>query len=352
MQQVRRARRRVGVKRRIVSGGRRSRAIGWYKILRAHTRRRKGTYGRRHAIKNRHIKWTGVKGRTWYRSLLKLRGRKGRRVVFTNPDGTTSAVTVPTTSTAKVNPMRRRTRRHRRNPSLKEHAKHYFMDMPRSAMAVKDIFTGKGAPARIALTSGAFVGTYLIGGYASHTLAPYIAKIPGMPTLMANPIGARVMGAIFPWTIAFVGSRFIKDTKIRSAVMIGGAVATALELIKPGVVGGLLQKIPGLQNLPGVSPAVAAATAGPVQGLQGYFGSDLGLSGYVNASQYQGAGADAMLAADTVLAGYVNAAGYQGTAGLKGYVDASSYQGTGGYLDEGAASVMSMDEDSSYLSGR
>jgi len=143
-----------------------------------------------------------------------------------------------------------------------------------------------------------------------------------------------VVGGLLPYTAAFaitklVGKKLGSD--VCSALMLGGALASVVELIRPGMVGDLLKKA-GLGQLPYAGPALAGlgALSGPVCGL-GY--GDM-LAGYVEAPSYAGT------------AGYVEAPSYAGTAG---YVEAPSYAGTAGlgsealagtYLDDAASNAL------------
>ena len=115
---------------------------------------------------------------------------------------------------------------------------------------------------------------------------------------------------------------------IGSALFVGGAIATIIELVRPGFVGELLSKVTphpaavaAATGSTGAAMATKAAQEGPVQGLSG-------LGTYVDSPSYQGTGA---------LGTYVDSPSYQGTGAdddLATYVDSPSYQGTGAMEDD------------------
>lgn len=262
----------------------------WVKVQKAHIRRRKGR-----KIKNRAVKWSGRKGKIVYSGIGGRKGRKGiRRMRFTNP-------------------RRRKSRSRRRNPAgvLRSYAGG-LTSAPKEMMGALRHFTLKKG-----LTIGAgTVGAYVAGGIASTFVAPMLEKIPGFEAGKL-PMVKRVIGAAFPYSVAFVAAQMGFLGKHKNAVLLGGAAASILELIMPGKVRDMIVKIPGLASVPGIQT---------ISGLGGFSGPSDALCGYVQAPSYAGVGeADA-------LAGYVQAPSYAGVGqadALAGYVQAPSYAGVG-----------------------
>jgi hypothetical protein len=192
---------------------------------------------------------------------------------------------------------------YRRNPNLAATGKAYVGGLTGTPSKVMGLFKGRGAGKNILFTAGGLVGTYIVGGMVSRAVGGMLANVP----VLNSPMGQRITGALFPYTIGFVGSRFVKDAKLKSALMVGGGIASIIELLMPGKVGELVGRIPGVSALQmgaggaAAAQAAVAAEQGPVEGL-----------------------------GQTMLAGYVDAPSYAGTAG---YVDAPSYAGTGEYVD-------------------
>ena len=259
----------------------------WVRVQRAHIRRRKGR-----KVKNRAVKWSGRKGKIVYRGIGGRRGRKGiRRVMFTNP--------------------RRRRGRSRRNPGA--FARRYIGGLTSAPGGVMSTFKNFNLKKGVSLGAGA-IATYVAGGIASRFASPYVAMIPVIGT---NPLFQRVVGAAFPYTVAFVAAQAGFLGKYKHAALLGGAAASILEFIMPGQVAGWIQRIPGLSSVPGIQG---------LAGLGGLSGPANELAGYVQAPSYAGVGA-----ADA-LAGYVQAPSYAGVGqadALAGYVQAPSYAGVG-----------------------
>lgn len=258
----------------------------WVKVQRAHVRRRRGR-----KIRNRAVKWSGRKGKIVYSGIGGRRGRKGiRRVRFTNP---------------------RRRRSRRRNPavSLRGYTRGLTTAPGQVFSTLKNFNLKKG----LTLGAGA-VATYVAGGIVSRFASPYIAMIPVVGT---NAMFQRVVGAAFPYTVAFLAAQAGFLGKYKHAALLGGAAASILEFIMPGRVAGWIQQIPGLSSVPGIQG---------LAGLGGLSGPSAELAGYVQAPSYAGVGqADA-------LAGYVQAPSYAGVGNadaLAGYVQAPSYAGVG-----------------------
>lgn len=217
----------------------------------------------------------------------------------------------------------------RHNPSIAATGKAYMGGLTSTPTKVMGLFKGKGAAKNILFTAGGLAGTYVIGGMISGKLGELTARIPGVGSTL---IGQRLIPALVPYTVGFIGSKFIKDQKAKTALLVGGGVASIIELIMPGKVGELLGKVPGLNRLAmgsagaSVASAAQAAEAGPTQQAVEGIGRVM-LAGYVDAPSYSGT------------AGYVDAPSYSGTAGmgsemLAGYVDAPSYSGTAGLGSE------------------
>ncbi len=133
----------------------------------------------------------------------------------------------------------------------------------------------------------------------------------GAGNLLANPTAKRIVGGLVPFTMGYIGSRFMRSADTKKALMVGGAVASLVELVSPGMIGDLIHRITGAAPASVAAAVPVAAKAGPVQGMNG-------LGGYVDSPAYQGTG------------GYVDSPAYQGTGeGVEGYVDSPAYQGTG-----------------------
>lgn len=270
------------------------------------------------------VRWSGKRGSKIFRALsFGSKRRKGTHVIgFTNPRR-----------------RKHRSRRtSRRNPGI---AADYLGGLTGAPSKVMGLFKGGNAVKNGLFAAGGAVGTFMLGGILSAKLVrPLLEKVaPGFAARVADPstIEARVVGGLLPYTAAFaitklVGKKLGSD--VSSALLIGGAVASAIELIRPGMVGDLLKKV-GLGEMPGGQMlAGLGALSGPVCGL-GY--SEM-LAGYEIAPAYAGTN------------GYVEAANYSGTAGINGYVDAAAYQGSvaglgseqlaGTYLDDASNNIL------------
>ncbi len=185
---------------------------------------------------------------------------------------------------------------------------------PKEALSV---FKGKNKVKHIAFAAGGAVGTYALGGIATASLIVPALNAVGAGPLLASPMGKRIIGGLIPFTLGFIGSKFVKGD-IGKSLLIGGGIASIAELAAPGMIARLVYRAAPVA----VAAAPVAAVKGPVNGMDG-------LDGYVDAKAYQGTG------------GYVDAKAYQGTGDveddLAGYVDAKAYQGTGD-LDDDLAS--------------
>lgn len=265
------------------------------------SRRGRGKKRKVHAVR-----WSGKKGSKIYRALsYGSRHKKGTHVIgFTNP---------------KKRRKHRARRSTRRNPGV---AAEYIGGLTGAPNKIMGLFKGPGMIKNVAFTAGGAVGTFMIGGVISSKLIkPLLEKIaPSFAAQVADPstIQARIVGGALPYTAAFVITKLFgkkMSSEMKTALMLGGALASAVELIRPGMVGDLLKKV-GLGELPYAGPTLAGLGAlnGPVCGL-GYTDA---LAGYVEAPSYAGTN------------GYVEAPSYAGTNGIAGYVEAPSYAGTAG----------------------
>ncbi len=121
-----------------------------------------------------------------------------------------------------------------------------------------------------------------------------------------------------PFTIGYVASKFVKG-EIGKALAIGGAVASLFEIVAPGLIVRLVNRVPGV-GAPAVATVAAAspaAAAGPVNGMEG-------LGGYVDSPSYQGTGE------------YVDSPSYQGTGDDMDDDSLASGELADGYVDEAA----------------
>lgn len=247
---------------------------------------RKGN-GRKRKI--RAVRWSGRRGSVILRGLsYGSKKRRGTHIVgFTNPR------------------RRRKSRRssYRRNPGM---LGDYVSDFTSAPGKVANLFKGKGMVKNLLFTAGGGAGAFMIGGVVSaKVIRPLLEKFaPTFAAQVADPstIAARVVGGALPYTVAFALSKLLGKqlgADGKTAVLVGGALATVVELIKPGMVGTWLASA----GLNGVELAGLGALHGPVAGL-GY----TQLAGYYSAPSYAGQ------------AGIVQAPAYQGSNGLRGYV--------------------------------
>ena len=201
----------------------------------------------------------------------------------------------------------------------------YISAVKRAPSEVIGVFKGRNKVKHIAFAAGGAVGTFALGGIiTANVVAPLLARVGG-GAILASPIGKRLIGGLTPFTIGYVASKFVKGD-IGKALLVGGAAASLIELVSPGMIAGLVYRTPVVGPTI-IAAAPAAAVKGPVNGLDGY----------VAAQAYQGTGDD--------LDGYVAAQAYQGTGDdladdLDGYVDAQAYQGTGEMEDDLASDEM------------
>lgn len=317
--------------------------VGGSRRPRKHTmahRRRRSARSRKSAIYRRYARLRGkvysrkVKGRRYGIKILDFRkghGRK-RKIRAVRWSGRRGSVILRGLSFGSkkkrgthivgfTNPRRRKHRRsYRRNPGLVGDYVSGFTSLP---SRLGGMFSGKKMMSNVIYTAGAGAGAYMIGGIISAKLIrPALESFaPTFAAQVADPstIAARVVGAIVPSLVAFgasllLGKQLGRDGQM--AVQAGGALASVIELIKPGMVGTALSAV----GLNGVELAGLGALHGPVAGL-GY----TQLAGYYSAPSYAGQ------------AGIVQAPAYQGSNGLRGYVQdgAQRLSGLSGtYLDD------------------
>lgn len=195
----------------------------------------------------------------------------------------------------------------------------YIAAIKAAPKTIMSPFKGPKKIKNIAFAAGGAVGTYFLGGMAvSGLLVPVLNKV-GAGSVMNRPIAKRVIGGMVPFTIGFVGSKFIKG-EIGKALMVGGAVASLVEIIAPGGIAKLLYRVPGIgaPTVAAVAAAAPAAAAGPVNGMEG-------LGGYVDSPSYQGTGDDDGMDDDSLASGEL-ADGYidEGAKYLDSYLTAGS----------------------------
>jgi hypothetical protein len=183
---------------------------------------------------------------------------------------------------------------------------------PREVLA---IFKGKNKIKNIAFAVGGAVATYALGGIVNTSVLTPGLNAVGAGQALNNPMAKRVIGAAVPFTLGFIGNKFVKG-EIGKAMLVGGVVASLAEAISPGLIARLVYRVPTAGPV-AVAAAPAAAVTGPVNGMNG-------LGGYVDARAYNGTGEE--------LAGYVDARAYNGTGGLGD--DEDDLAGVGDYLSE------------------
>lgn len=189
---------------------------------------------------------------------------------------------------------------------------------PKEIMAT---FSGRNKIKHLAYAAGGAVGTFAFGGMVTAKVLVPALNMVGLGSAMNNPIAKRVIGGAVPFTIGFLANKFVKGD-IGKALLVGGSIASIVELVSPGMIAQLIHRTPVVGPV-AIASLPAAAVRGPVNGMEG-------LGGYVDAKAYQGTG------------GYVDAKAYQGTGDdlaedLAGYVDAKAYQGTGDMEDSDLA---------------
>jgi hypothetical protein len=217
---------------------------------------------------------------------------------------------------------RRRRSTTRRNPgiaALGREALSPFTGLPKDVPA---LFKGQDMIKKVGITAAGLVGTYMLGGIATKAADSIVAKLPGAGTSHMKGI----YGGVITYLSGFGASMLLKG-EMRSNVRTGAALAAVIELLAPGRIGGLVDKIPGMKKAEaGASgPVVAAAAQAAAEGATNGIGRAV-LAGYVTAASYQGSAG---------IRGYVEAPAYQGT---NGYVEAPAYQGTNGYVEAPAYS--------------
>jgi len=310
MAKTRRRSRRRSRSSRVVGRTYRRKGRGFVRVSNRYVRSRRGKRSRHPAVS-----WSGRKGKVVYSGTGNRRGKRRHKIHairFTNP-------------------KRRRSRRRgraRRNPGA---IGAYVGGLTSAPGKVLGMFKGKNMVKNALFLGGGTVATYLIGGIVMKFASPLLAKIPGASGVLANPMVQRVVGATMPYTAAFIATKLFRKQigAYAGPIMLGGAVASLIELLMPGKVHQLIAMIPGASSLPGFN-----GMSGPTDALAGFFGTEL--AGYVSAPSYAGVG-------NEQLAGYVSAPSYAGVGEatqLAGYVSAPSYAGVGGFLDEASDNAL------------
>jgi hypothetical protein len=249
------------------------------------------------------ISWSGRKGGIRYSATIR-RGGRSTFARFTNPRRHHS----------------RRKSHMRRNPinEIVANAK----SIPD---AVKDTFTGSNKIKAIGFAAGAGIASFMLGG-----MLIKMAKDKGPAAVQnlltdadANSMKVRVVSGITPLVIGLVASCFIKDRGLKTAVIAGSAIAAAVEIAKPGMVGDAVAKLTGGAKKAASAagaPAVAQTIAKVEEQAKG-----AGLLGaYADVPNYQGSAGLAGLSEYAVVPGY---------SGSGDYVDAPQYSGSGDYVD-------------------
>jgi hypothetical protein len=116
------------------------------------------------------------------------------------------------------------------NPGLMAYPKQYavgFVD------ALKTIPSAVKKPKTLVIGAAAAAGTYVAGGYLARLIQPLVDKIPGAQ----GEMGKRIIGGLMPWTTAFLASMVVKNKEMKAAILLGGAIGSAVELAMPGMIG-------------------------------------------------------------------------------------------------------------------
>jgi hypothetical protein len=246
----------------------------------------------------------------------KSKSRGKRRARLNAPKRLKSGRFAKSGGAKRVSHRRSRRRVARRNPAIGKIASNYVGGLAKTPGNIMGIFKGRGAMKNGLFAAGGAVATYMLGGIAGAKLTgPLLGRLGVRP----DGIVDKAVGVLLPYTIGYVGSRFVKSANTKKALLVGGGLASLIELIAPGKMRDIVGRIPGISALqsgaagPGAAAMAQEAAAGPDQTQTEGIGQMM-LAGYVDAPGYSGT------------AGYVDAPGYSGTAG---YVDAPSYAGTG-----------------------
>jgi hypothetical protein len=200
--------------------------------------------------------------------------------------------------------MARRFRRHygfRLNPSIA---------LGSVTAPIKDIPANLKSILSGSIKAKAIKGSVAIGGATVALVGgAQVAKLVGrfMPSMIVNlpVVGAFVPRLVGGGSALLVGSLAAKFAPLspenKKALLAGAGLVAILEVVKPGMSGMLLAKLPLIGKFVGSTP---------VNGLGAYVEapSYQGVGTYVEAPSYQGVGAYG----DNMVAGYVNAPSYQG----------------------------------------
>ncbi len=204
--------------------------------------------------------------------------------------------------------------RHKGNTMARRFRRHYGFRLNPSIGAITAPI--KAIPANLkSILSGSIKDKAIKGGFAIGGATVALvggAQVTKMVSgfIPAAALNLPVVGVFVPRMVGggaalLVGSLVAKFAPIsgdqKKAVMAGAGLVAVLEIVRPGMSGALLAKIPFIGQFVGSTP---------VNGLGAYVEapSYQGVGGYVSAPSYQGVGAYG----DNMVAGYVSAPSYQG----------------------------------------
>jgi len=238
----------------------------------------------------------------------KRRARKVKNVVASR--GTT--VVVRKVRRGKVRGAKKRSgraiRRVRVNPGASIGLLDGFTDFKGNLAAIKKSGIKGWAFALIGAGGAVFAGTTL-----NRVTTPVLANIA--PKLVMNPIFARLWSAGNAYLGGFLLAKLMPlDAQTKKAILMGGTVAAAVELAKPGLVASVAGKIPvigplfdgAMARVEGLGEYVRVSLAGyysvEEQSLNGYYTARGGkrLSGYVNPAHNNSADAGSVQHSDAL----------------------------------------------------
>lgn len=96
------------------------------------------------------------------------------------------------------------------------------------------------------------------GAFTSQITGNIIGRFA--PSLLTNPIVSRILGAVNYYLPGWAAAKFIPGLsgKSRRAMLTGAAAAALLEVVKPGMIRGALQRVPVIGGLMGMAEDQAA----------------------------------------------------------------------------------------------
>lgn len=260
------------------------------------------------------ISWSGRKGGIGYTGTISRRGKRSF-ARWTNP--------------RHHRKPRKHTMSRRRNPFVGD----LVANVKSIPNDIKATFSGPKVIKNVAFAAGAGVGCFMLGGMLIKMLkdkgpAAVQAQLVGNPQ---SDMKLRVINASAPLLVGVLAAIFIKDKTLKTAIIAGSAIAAAVEVAKPGMVGDTLAMVTGgikTASTAALPPAAAATVNTAVAKVEEVAKTNGLLGAYADVPSYQGS---AGLAG---LLGYTGAPAYSGSAGLLGaYADVPSYSGTGEYTD-------------------